>query len=431
MSRIVRSHNRSQNDGYPKPVKHIELHEKFPKRRLALTVILIAVGVFALTYSLISFLTVDTGWTTIEVKSSQADCSEEFIFQYYLGAGQTSATAENKAVTALYADAVKKAYQLFHTAQEFDGVKNVYYMNMHPNEEIEVDELLYDAFSTLEKYGNRAVYMAPIYAQYRNLYGCNNDVETASFDIYQNEDIAEYFAEIISFAGDKNAVDVILLGDNRVKLSVSDAYLEYAAETGFTEFIDFFWIKNAFITDYIADTMRANGFVLGSISSYDGFVRNLDDSGDSENAFQYGFNIFNRDGKYVRHAAVMNYSGAVSIVFFRDFIMNGLDSQHYYEFQDGTTRTPYIDAADGYCKSAVSNMAAYSHESSCAEILLQMMPVYIADHLDEEKLSECAQNGIYSIYCKDKTILYNDSSLKLTDLYDKDGVTYTLRCIGE
>lgn len=70
-------------------------------------------------------------------------------------------------------------------------------------------------------------------------------------------------------------------------------------------------MANAFIVDYIADTMRANGFVRGSVSSYDGFVRNLDDLSGSE----YAFNIFNRVGNTVHQAGVMRYDHAMSIVF--------------------------------------------------------------------------------------------------------------------
>ncbi len=227
-----------------------------------MTIVLILIGAGALVYALMSFLTVKAGWTTIGTSSSEADCSDEFIFQYYLGAGELSPTAENKAVRTLYTEASRTAYQLFHTSQGFDGVHNLYYINQHPNEAIEVDEVLYQAFSLMERYGNRAIYLAPVYVQYSNLFGCNDDAETASFDPRQNDEIAEYFAEVISFAGDEDAVDIRLLGDHRIELYVSDAYMDYASEIGFSEYIDFYWMKNAFIADYIADTMKENGFVL-------------------------------------------------------------------------------------------------------------------------------------------------------------------------
>ena len=424
MSRTVRN----RNENHPRPVKRIELEEGFPKVRLVLTIVLILVGVCAFGYALVSFLTEDAGWTTIEAGSSEADCSNELIFQYYLGAGEMSATAEKKAVSALYADASRTAYQVFHTSQGFDGVHNLYYINQHPNEEIEVDEVLYEAFAAIAKERNRAIYLAPVYAQYSNLFGCNDDAETVSFDPDQNEEIADYFAEIVSFAGNRDAIDIQLLGNHRIRLFVSDAYMDYASRVGFSEFIDFYWMTNAFIVDYIADTMEANGFVLGSVSSYDGFVRSLDNVSGTE----YAFNLFDRDGVSVYQAGVMRYDRALSIVYLRDYpVNNSLDWQHYYTFRDGEIRTAYIDVTDGYSKSAVDSLVSYSETGSCAEILLRVMPVYIADNFQEEKLHLLAQEGIYSVYCADQTVLYNEPSLVLTDLYNRDGVKYISRCVSE
>ncbi|MEZ3462551.1 MAG: hypothetical protein K1W23_10460 [Lachnospiraceae bacterium] len=419
---------RNRNENHPRPVHRIELQEGFSRGRLALTIVLILIGAGALVYALMSFLTVKAGWTTIGTSSSEADCSDEFIFQYYLGAGELSPTAENKAVRTLYTEASRTAYQLFHTSQGFDGVHNLYYINQHPNEAIEVDEVLYQAFSLMERYGNRAIYLAPVYVQYSNLFGCNDDAETASFDPRQNDEIAEYFAEVISFAGDEDAVDIRLLGDHRIELYVSDAYMDYASEIGFSEYIDFYWMKNAFIADYIADTMKENGFVLGSISSYDGFIRNLDDVSGSE----YAFNLFDRNGTTVYQAGVMRYDHAVSIVYLRNYpANNSLDWQHYYTFRNGEIRTAYVDVADGYCRSVLDDLVTYSSDDSCAEILLRVMPFYIADHFQEERLSLLSQEGVYSIYCEGRAVLYNDPSLVLTDLYDRDGVKYISRYAGE
>ncbi len=420
MNRTVRD----RTDRHPKPVKRIELLENHSKGRLILTIFLILIGAGALGYSLIGYLTADAGWTTIEADSSEPNCSDELIFQYDIGAGELSATAEKKAVSALYTETTKKAYQLFHTSMSFDGVTNLYEINRHPNEEIVVEDVLYQAFSLLEKHGNRAIYLAPVYVQYQNLFGCKDDVETVDFDPYQNEEMAAYFAEISAFAQDEHAVRVELLGENRIKLFVSEAYLSYASEAGFSDFIDFYWMANAFIVDYIADTMRANGFVRGSVSSYDGFVRNLDDLSGSE----YAFNIFNRVGNTVHQAGVMRYDHAMSIVFLRDYPANSLDWQHYYEFQNGVVRTAYIDVADGFCKSAVHNLVTYASDQSCAEILMQVSPVYISDGLEKERLSLLAQRGIYAVYGEEYTIYYNEPDLKLTDLYDQDGVRYEALC---
>ncbi len=183
-------------------------------------------------------------------------------------------------------------------------------------------------------------------------------------------------------------------------------------------------MKNAFVVDYIADTMRENGFVMGSISSYDGFVRNLDGGSGTE----YAFNIFDREGTTVYQAGVMRYDEAMSIVYLRDHpVNNSLDWQHYYEFKNGEIRTAYIDAADGYCKTALNDLVVYSPDTGCAEILFQVMPVYVNDQFEARALTRLLQSGIYSIYCDDKVILYNESSLVLTDLYDDGEVQYAAK----
>lgn len=420
MNRTVRD----RNDRHPKPVKRIFLLEKYPKIRLAITILLIGIGVGAFGYALAEYLTEDDGWTTIEASLSEPSCAEELIFQYQLGAGALSATAEKKAITALYTETTTKAYQLFHTSMPFDGVHNLYYINQHPNQEIVVDQVLYKAFSLVNQYKNRAIYLAPVYVQYDNLFGCNDDLETIDFDPRQNQEIASYFSEILFFANNPDAVELELLGENKIRLFVSETYLKYASENGFSDFIDFYWMKNAFIVDAIAEVMEAKGFVKGSISSYDGFTRNLDASHDTE----YAFNILDKKGNTVYLAGVMKYDYAIGIVFLRSYPMNSLDWQHYYEFQDETIQTAYIDTADGYSKSSVDNLVSYAKDSSCAEILLQVIPVFIADDFDVARLTTLAQNKIYSVYCEDRTILYNDVDLHL-DLSNKDKAQYAAKYV--
>ncbi|MCD7766355.1 MAG: hypothetical protein LUH53_07580, partial [Lachnospiraceae bacterium] len=330
--------------------------------------------------------------------------------------------AEKKALVSLYTSALETAWQNFHNEETYDGVYNVCYINAHPNEEIVVDDVLYNAFTLMEESGGRGLYLGPIYTEYNNLFYCSDDWETAEYDPYQNEEVAEYFAEVLSYACSDEHIQLQLLGNNTILLSVSDEYLAYAEETGFISYIDFFWMKNAFIIDYIADTLIENGYTLGAISSYDGFVRNLDTSGT-----EWSFAIYDRVDQTVYQAASMQYEGSKSIVFLRDYLMNSsFDVQHYYELGSGEIRTSYIDTEDGFCKSSVNSLVSYSEDLGCAEILLQIIPVYIADEFDADALDDLQENGIYSVYCEDRTIISNDPDIVLEDLYEENGVTYVL-----
>ena len=110
-------------------------------------IVCLLVASAAFIYALNGLMSNDSGWTNIEVSSSaETNCGDDFIFQYYIGAGGVDATAERKALTLLYTDIMVKAYELFHNDEAFEGVTNIYEINQHPNEVLEVDPVLYQAF---------------------------------------------------------------------------------------------------------------------------------------------------------------------------------------------------------------------------------------------------------------------------------------------
>lgn len=404
-----------------KPVIKAELSDKNVRVRIAVVILLIALAGGAFAYALNSYFSKETGWVAIKTAASaERNCSNEFVFLYCIGASGASARLEHKSLTSLYTAATVKAYKLFNNDEIFAGVNNIAYINMHPNEVIEVDELLYNAFSLLERYNCRSLYLAPIYAEYKIMFSCEDDSQIIAYDAFQNDEVRSYYEELAKFASNYEAINIELLGDNKIMLRVSAEYQQYAAEHGITNYIDFFWMKNAFIIDYLAAVMIENNYTLGTISSYNGFVRNLDGSGNI-----YSYHLYDRVGNTVYPSGIMKYTGPLSIVYLRNYRMTELDNQYYYELSNGETRTSFIDIADGLCKSSINDLVSYSKEYGCAEILLQMLPVYIADTFHEELLNPLAGNSIHSIYCEDSVIYYNDSELILTDLYDKENVIYT------
>lgn len=412
---------KNQNTRRPKPVEKIQLSEKHIHLRIFLVILLLAVAAVSFTYALTSYLKEETGWKVIKVSSAaKANVGDEFTFQYELGGGETSATAEYKALTILYSDAAVKAYEIFSADESFEDVVNLYELNQHPGEVLTVEEPLYQALELLETYGNRNLYFGPVYEEMYNLFQCKEDYETASFDPEQNEVLREEFAVIADFAADPEAVDLKLLGENQVRLEVSEEYQNWMAENGYETYLDFYWMKNAFIVDYLADLMIENGYIRGAISSYDGFNRNLDEREQS-----YSFNILDRVGQDIYPAAVMEYNGPESIVYLRNYPVSDQDQAHYYEMKSGEIRTAYIDGKDGLSRTARNDLVAYSSEKGCAEVLLTMIPVYISDSFDASALEKWTVDGIYSIYCEKRVIHYNDEKLTLKQLYQKDDLVYT------
>lgn len=74
-------------------------------------------------------------------------------------------------------------------------------------------------------------------------------------------------------------------------------------------------MKNAFLIDYLADTIRGEGYQLGIISSKDGFVRCLDETGEKE----YRYPLYHLSGNEIQSYGTMTYEGPKSIVFFHAY----------------------------------------------------------------------------------------------------------------
>lgn len=387
------------------PIQKIELSSAHSGRRMATAIVLLAVGVVALVYAFTGLFTTRKGWQQIEVSSgAEANCGADFALLYDIGSSDVSASAEKRGLTAAYTEAAVKAYQLFDSAGAYDGICNVWYINHHPNETVAVDPALYRALEQVQAAGDRSLYLGPVYEIYDGIFACDDDWQTADYDPRQNDSLREYFARCSAFGRDPASVDVELLDGGQVRLCVSEEYLAFAREQEIGSFIDFYWMKNAFIADCMADDLTAKGYTRGALSSFDGFVRNLY-SGEET----FGVNIYDRRGQ----AATMSYTGPMSIVYLRSYPMNAPDSRHYYEMEDGQVCSAYVDSLDGLSRTAVDDLVAYTGDGGCGAALLALSPLYVAEELDEAALSALAEEGIFSIRCKDGKVLYNDPDLTI------------------
>ena len=407
--------NRTARDragDHPAPVQRIELNEDKLHTRFILAVVFLALGAGAIFFALTRLLTPDTGWQEIEVSRGGYSVGSDFVLYYDLGAGGGSVTAEKKQLTILYTQAAAEAYQIFQAHERYEGVGNLAMLSDHPNETVTVEPGLYKALEQMERAGRRELYLAPVYEMYYSLFHCQNDAETVDFDPFQNADLADWCRRAAEYASDPGAVSLELLGEDRVCLRMSEEYLAFLRESAVTDYLDFFWMRNAFAADYLADALLAGGFSHGCLSSRDGFLRDLDDTAD------FGLNIFHRTPEGTEYlAGTMNYRGAVSIVSLYSWPAAADRSDWYYAFSDGSVRHPFVDAADGLCRTSVPELIGYARDRSCAGTLLELLDVFIAPELSEDALTSLAEDGIHTVICPDGVIRCTDPAAELTDLY--------------
>ena len=395
---------------------HFELSDTNRTVRWVLIILLLVVAAVALTVGLMGALKTPAGWQTVEGNTTGLNCGEEFVLNYEFGAGENSATAENKQLQQLYGKTLEDAWKLFFNEAGETDLQGLFSVNSHPNEEITVDARLYKALAQMVESGSRALYLAPVYAEYDRVLYSQTDSEARENDPGLNQEQRAYVQLLADRAGDRDGIELQLLGENRVLLKVSEEYLTFAEEQEIRWLIDFGWLRNAFIADFIADALTENGFTNGYIASVDGFTRNLDLRDNT-----YRQNLFNLSAEGIDLAGVMDYTGPKSLVFLRSYPMYDLSLHRYYCYEDGRIVTATVDPADGMSKSATANLVSYSDSLGCGRLALAVMPVYVADALSEDALNGLTRQGIYSVWFEGSKLLHNqpDLSVSLEEPYTK------------
>lgn len=390
----------------PRPVIRAEVTEKNKTARIIAAAVLLLIGVIALTSAFMGLLGRDGGWQEVQITADTRNCSEDFFFQYHFSG--TAATAVSRQLQGLYEEACVKAYQLFTPDEEIPGINNVYYVNHHPNEEILVDPVLYHAFEKLQ--GTPWLNMGPVYSYYNRILYNTEETFLGELDPALNEDARAYVAQLAQYASDPQMVKLELLGENRVKLHVSEPYLKFAQDEEFENFIDFSYMTNGFIIDYLAEQLISAGLTDGYLVSVDGYTRNLcrNDS--------FCFNIYDRVRGVIYPAGVLTYNGPISMVYLKNYPTAESDA-NYRIVEDHYVHL-MADPEDGMYRTAAANLVSYSYDGGCADILLRMLPGFIGEEM-------LVPEDVFSLWCENGTICYNDGSVSVGGLLKSEEISYS------
>lgn len=417
MSKNARDHR-----PYIRPVTRLELSEKNIKFRWIAIVVLLAIAVVAIGNGFHAALSTEPGWQEVTVYPEEVSCSADFVLMYNFGAEDgANPTLQYKQLENLYGELTVSAYELFSPEAISSAGDNLQAVNASANQPVKVDSKLYDALELLVRYENRHVFMAPVAELYEAVFISEGDGEARAFDPMFDAERGALVQETAAYCSDPAHVSLEVLGDGQVQLNVSSDYLAFAQEHGIETYLDFGWMTNAFIADYMAEALTEGGYTYGYLVSYDGFTRNLDVTGGD-----YSINFFDRQDHTITMPARLSYSGPYSVVSLRDYPLSDQDRWHYYSYESGEITTVFLDPADGISKSATDSLMAYSGDLGCGEILLQIAPLFTADNLDTDALTGLTGNSVYALWTEGSTVCHTQEDPSLTLLPNSGGEGYRL-----
>jgi hypothetical protein len=170
-------------------------------------------------------------------------------------------------------------------------------------------------------------------------------------------------------------------------------------------------VQKATFNECLAETLAEAGYTEGTLSSIDGFTRHLD----TDSGRDYSFNLFCREGNGIDLAAKLEGGDLKALISLRSYPLSGEDLDRVYLFADGSTLTSYLDTRDGASRVSTDNLVLYGGES-CVELLLQAIPLWVADALSA---SDLVSLDLEAIWCEDGEIRCTDPSAPIFDLDEK------------
>lgn len=383
---------------YAPKIEHLEVREDHVKLRTILFIAAIVLAVVAFGVGINSLLTPEAGWKEVECTGVS---SGEIALHYLFGSGETGTAAERRQVTAVYSQVLTQAETQLSTAAADAETLNS--LSAHPNEMVTVDAILYSALESYLETGSRAIYFGPLYSRYYALLASENDEDAALYDPARNREAAEFTQRITEFAGDSAQIRLELLGENRVRLFVSEAYLAFARENELGCLLDFGFVKNAFVIDAVAEALLEAGFPNAVLTSSDGYARSL--CGES-----FTVNLLERTETGVRQAAAAAYEGPRSVAALRGFPAGAEDELRFYTYADGTICPPVLDETTGALTAANDNLVLFG-EGSVGPLALTAM----------RAMTDWNLEGLCCLYSRGNTVYCTDPNVEISQLFE--GVT--------
>ena len=393
-----------------KPVEKITLDDRsVSKKRIFFIALFLCIGIGAFVYAFTHLGGEEKGWQKVTLDKVVDESSYfDFTLSYEFGKTKKSVKREKNALSEAYKSLCREAYILFDRTTEYDGMGNLCTVNRHPNETVTVEPALYKAFETYAFYStNRLLYLNALTEHVEALVSSDSDEALSEYDPYTTDSVREFFNKTAEFAMNPESVQLELCGDNRVILHVSQEYITFAKENDIANFIDFGWMKNAFICDFLADSLIEKGFRNGILTSSDGFTRNFCESTED---FSYTL-VFYEDGA-ARNAGTMNYQGKMNFVWLHDYPVNTFDRMsRVLMLPDGNRRHTYI-GRDGMPKSARHDLLVWSPGWPCANLAISAANSYISDEIDLSYfLKDCGYWDMNALFFEDGMIHTSDWSV--------------------
>lgn len=407
-------------------LKHIELY-------VIGFIIAIAVAVIAFTYGCKYSGALDPGYYEIEIVASEEvpGYAKDFTYVCYFDGSSREISDLQNTYKQLYCSELMNLYACLDDENEYTHYKSIAVINNHPNEEVEVSSLTYevltDAYQKTSENENYSVFAGPLYSFWEEQMSTVRKSEQIENDPINNIENATYLAKVATYVASKDHVDLKFLGNNKVKLVVSDEYVNYLKENKReASFVSLNILKNSYIIERLSDYLNTNNLDRGIVYTDDGLLSQHKRLDKAQNYAFYTL-LKQEDKRYVTNIASITGYLPSSASCFRNFQVNSDYVNRYYDFEkDGVIyyRSLNINIKTGIPTNYLLSSSIYSKSVSL-----------LSNSLINNELSRFSSIGEIRTYVNGKgyqdLMLVVDVNLDDNSLYITDGIKNNISLLKE
>ena len=349
-------------------IKHIEIW-------IILFVVALGAGITAIVFGILGAKqnNKETGYKIVPLKEVEEIplYGYDFDFVYYVD----GTTLENQnridAISAEYSNQLAYFYSSFDEANVYEHYPSIGKVNKSNNEEVTLSEFtynaLYDAYQKTINGVNYSIFAEPIYTYWYSIFNKLTMEEVEAADPLNNETTLSVLTALSTYIKDRNHVDLKFLGENKVKLEMSEEYKTYLSDYGLNDcVIGLNNLKTAYIAKNIVSYLRQYNYTGGYLHSRDGMIFQLDLN---HATFRYNYYdaYINNEGTLVDvNAADVTLNPYSYVLSNRRFAIDNGNVAYYFIKRDDVYyyRSLYIDIATGLPHNEVLSTTFYGDSNS-------------------------------------------------------------------
>lgn len=274
---------------------------------------------------------------------------------YYLdNSNGTSTNNKYQTIKDFVLNKAKYFFDLFYSFEDHD-LLGMNYINAHPNEDIVIDELLYnsllDAYNkSNDHYSIFGGLLTTYYESTWTYFKVNTDSLTSETIRNDLEKIKDIYSDI------NNNFSLIFKENNVINFSYSNKVSEFLNsiddQVELVRILDFNVLFNSYFLDYMSSQMKENNYLKGYFYTPNGEMSFLGDLFTTSNDISI-FDIRNNNPTLI--GLIKNY-GTCNVSSFRTFSLNDTDKTYFNTFtynEKTYTRNLLLSIKDCSCNEEI------------------------------------------------------------------------------